>query len=472
MSSTATPTVAFLGLGAMGFAMSMHLLRQGVHVVGFDVWKPTLERFEAAAAAIPGAHAAVADSPADAVRDAQVVLMMVANHVHVDTALFAEGTGAVHALKSGAAVVVCSTIPPVWPARVRGRLDGEFGRGDVRLVDAPVSGGVVGSASGTLSVMASCKGRDGEVLEAGGLVRGVLELLSAGGKRLFVIPGGLGAGTSAKALNQVMCGTHIVGGAEVMALAAVCGINTKTFYEGMKMADSGVSTGVEGPAARRYGWTWMFENRGPRMLDASLPISSATSIIMKDVGIIKDEETRLGVELLQLNKVHAILSMCMEAGLASIDDALISQWYLGLETERKDLAMRLAESGAAIIDETEQQNITETLLLAHALVNFMSAYETVLFAQALDLLGETQRKMWFEIISGAAGGSRVFSEVIPKAFAKMPEWKVGFAEYARDVFGRRDLAEVEALVSRAKSDGVDSILVQTALDFTRAQMKL
>ena len=42
------PKVAFIGLGAMGFAMSTHLVKVGFPVTGYDVYKPTMERWEKA----------------------------------------------------------------------------------------------------------------------------------------------------------------------------------------------------------------------------------------------------------------------------------------------------------------------------------------------------------------------------------------------------------------------------------------
>ena len=42
-----THEIAFLGLGAMGFGMATHLVKQGYSVTGFDIWEPTTEKFKA-----------------------------------------------------------------------------------------------------------------------------------------------------------------------------------------------------------------------------------------------------------------------------------------------------------------------------------------------------------------------------------------------------------------------------------------
>lgn len=184
------------------------------------------------------------------------------------------------------------------------------------------------------------------------------------------------------------------------------------------------------------------------MLDTSLPISSAVSIINKDVGIIKDEEARLNINLPILNKTHALLAETMKS-MASLDDAWINQFYLGLDSSRKDLAVQQAASTYSI-SSADQESKTDALLLAHAVINFQSAYETFAFAEALELLGEKQRQMWFTIIAGAAGASRIFSEVIPEAFEAVKsgsKWQDGFKSYARRVFDGVFKGQLDGLVS-------------------------
>ena len=149
------PKIGFVGLGAMGFAMSTHLVRVGFPVVGYDIYTPTVERWQSACKEMPDSRATVASSPAEAVKSADVVLLMVANHHHVHSALFEEKVGAVYGLPKDCTVVINATIPPTQPAEVRRRLTEEFGRADVKLVDCPVSGGVARSTNGTLTMMLS-----------------------------------------------------------------------------------------------------------------------------------------------------------------------------------------------------------------------------------------------------------------------------------------------------------------------------
>ncbi|KAJ9651675.1 hypothetical protein H2198_009057 [Neophaeococcomyces mojaviensis] len=466
------PHIAFLGLGAMGFAMSTHLVRSGFRVTGFDIWQPTLDRWQQTCTEISKQSGSGAEpkfqattSCSEAVKSgANIVILMVATHYQANSALFE--SGAVNDLPKDIPVVIMATVPPMYPLEVRKRLTEEYNRPDIIVVDAPVSGGVARSQNGTLTVMASSD--DPANLEHS-LVKTCISALSSNGKTLFPIPGTLGAGTSAKALNQVQCGIHIVGASEIMTLAALAGLNTKTFFDTVQQPQSSSTDGLS-KEKFRYGWTWMLTNRAPRMIDPSLPIASAISIINKDVGIIVDEETRLKVELPLLNTANAQLKQCMDSGIAGWDDAYITKFYLDptLKDEtRMNTVISQASSSTSTVQDVEQ--VTETVLQAHALINLVSAYETVQFAGALDLMGEKQRDMWFRLIAGAAGGSTVFEEVVPVAFGEAT-WTDGFKKWTSSKLGSAwDLSKVEKLVEEVKRKNPEfkPVLVEGAIKFAK-----
>jgi 3-hydroxyisobutyrate dehydrogenase len=245
--------IAFLGLGAMGFGMATNLVKNNHPVTGFDVWGPTLERFRAAGGQ-------TATTPREVVKDAQFVVFMVATAAQIQSALFDPDSGAIHGLGRDVTLICCSTGPPEYVPRLRALLDGEYGRSDVRLVDAPVSGGTIRAADGTLTVLAS--GPD-EALRA---ARPVLAALA--GKNLYVVPGGLGAGTKVKMVHQVLAGIHIAMTAEAIGFAASLGLNTREVFEKV--------VGSEGAS-------WMFGNRVPHLLEGDETVYSALNIIVKDV---------------------------------------------------------------------------------------------------------------------------------------------------------------------------------------------
>ena len=245
--------IAFLGLGAMGFGMATNLVKTGHTVTGFDVWAPTLERFLATGGK-------TATTPREVVKGAQYVVFMVATAVQVQTALFDDEIGAIHGLSRNVTVILCSTGPPEYVPAIRALLDSKYGRQDVEVVDAPVSGGTIRAADGTLTILAS--GPESALTAA----RPVLD--SMAGRNLYIIPGGLGAGTKVKMVHQVLAGIHITMTAEAMSFAAALGLNTKDVFEAVKKSG---------------GESWMFRNRVPHMIENDKTVYSALNIIVKDV---------------------------------------------------------------------------------------------------------------------------------------------------------------------------------------------
>lgn len=136
--------IGFIGLGAMGHGMAAALLRAGYSVRGFDVYVPAIDRFLSSEG-----KAEKAESVAEAVRGAEIVFLMVQNATQVHSLLFGTN-GAAGYLSQGAIVVLNSTVPPSFVKELDARLGG-LGK-DISLIDAPVSGGVIRAANGTLTV--------------------------------------------------------------------------------------------------------------------------------------------------------------------------------------------------------------------------------------------------------------------------------------------------------------------------------
>ncbi|MEP3563336.1 MAG: NAD(P)-binding domain-containing protein, partial [Marinobacter sp.] len=138
--STELPKIAFLGIGLMGAPMTRNLLNAGYPMT---LWNRTESKCEPFAD-----EATIAESPADAVADADVVITMLENGQVVDDVLVAQG--AIAALKEGALLIDMSSVQPSV-ARGHAALAAERGAG---YLDAPVSGGTVGAAEARLSIMA------------------------------------------------------------------------------------------------------------------------------------------------------------------------------------------------------------------------------------------------------------------------------------------------------------------------------
>jgi ketose-bisphosphate aldolase len=293
----------------MGFGMATHLLRSNFSVFGYDVYEPTRVRFS-------DAGGVVGNSPAEVSKDVDVLIIMVANEVQAENALYGE-YGAVSVLPPGATIILSSTVSPAYVSQLERRLHN--GGKNLKLVDAPVSGGVQRASMGTLTIMAS--GTDDALKSVG-------NVLAALSEKLYVIKGGCGSGSGVKMVNQLLAGVHIASAAEAMAFAARLGLNTRLLFDFITISG---------------GTSWMFENRVPHMLNNDYTPYSALDIFVKDMGIVTRESSSLKVPLQLSTIVHQLYLSGSAAGFGRKDDAGVVKVYetlTGVRVEGKLESLR------------------------------------------------------------------------------------------------------------------------------------
>jgi 3-hydroxyisobutyrate dehydrogenase-like beta-hydroxyacid dehydrogenase len=93
MASSSTFNIAFAGLGAMGFGMASHLVKEGHNVTGFDVYEPSLAKFREAGGR-------TSSSPKEAAKGNEYFICMVANSQQAESVLFDLETGAVQGMNT------------------------------------------------------------------------------------------------------------------------------------------------------------------------------------------------------------------------------------------------------------------------------------------------------------------------------------------------------------------------------------
>ncbi len=285
--------IGFIGLGAMGAPMAALLLRAGHQVKGFDVRA-------AAVQALVGEGGQAATSAADAAQGAELLWLMVVNGEQAASVLF--DAGAASALPSGALVVAACTQAPASAKALAARLAAQ----GLKMLDAPVSGGVAGAKAAKLTVM--CSGADADVQTA----RPVFDALAG---RVFHVGQDAGQGSTAKMINQLLCGVHIAAAAEAMHLAERSGVALDTMHEIISVS---------------AGNSWMWGDRGPRMMSNDPPVTSAVDIFVKDLGIVlgQAKELKAGMPL-----SSAAMQMFLAAsglGHGAADDSQIIRAYRAL----------------------------------------------------------------------------------------------------------------------------------------------
>ena len=177
--------VGFIGLGLMGSRMSMNLLKAGFPLT---VWNRTREKMKP----LLEAGAEGANSPREVAERSDVVIDIVTDSPDVEKVLLGP-EGVIHGARPGLIVIDMSTISPIVTRRIAEKL-AEKG---VRMLDAPVSGGIIGAEKGTLSIMV---GGDYETFKE------CLPIFEAMGKTITYC-GGHGMGQMVKAVSGGAAGS-------------------------------------------------------------------------------------------------------------------------------------------------------------------------------------------------------------------------------------------------------------------------
>jgi 3-hydroxyisobutyrate dehydrogenase len=201
----------FVGLGNMGRRMAANLAAAGFALVVRDSDDGAQQRFVAGHGGEP------ATSPAS-FADVGVVVTMLPDSGAVREAILGWEGGIAAALKPGAVVLDMSSSDPVGTKALADQL----APAGIRVIDAPVSGGITRAEAGTLSLMVG-----GQDEDAFAQVRPVLETL---GQRIFRT-GPLGSGHAMKALNNFLGASAYTTAAEALAIGKEFGLDPRVMLD-------------------------------------------------------------------------------------------------------------------------------------------------------------------------------------------------------------------------------------------------
>jgi 3-hydroxyisobutyrate dehydrogenase len=219
--NTSFQKVAFIGLGKMGFPMAHRLLSAGFPVVGFDLSTHAAKEFTALGGKVES-------TVSTAILGADCVITVLPNGKIVQDALFNENNPLEGALE-GALLLEMSSSAPADTRILHGRLT----RG-MRLVDAPVSGGVKRAVEGTLAIMAGGDAADIDQAQP---------LFAAMASKVFRC-GPVGAGHAMKAINNFVSGAGMIAAIEAVQLGESFGLDPENMIEVLN-ASSGRNNATE-----------------------------------------------------------------------------------------------------------------------------------------------------------------------------------------------------------------------------------
>ena len=254
-------SLAFVGLGVMGFPMAGHLAAAGHKVT---VYNRTRAKAEAWTAAHPGSAAA---TPREAAEGADMVFACVGNDSDVRSVVY--GADGIFAGMAAGSVFVDHTTVSADLARelhARGKERG------IACIDAPVSGGQAGAENGVLTVM--CGGGS----EAFERARPAMACYG----RAVTHMGAPGNGQLTKMVNQIAIAGLLQGLSEALNMGVRAGLD-------MPLVLEVISSGAAG--------SWQMDNRGRTMVEGKFDFGFAVDWMRKDLAICLAEAERNGARL-------------------------------------------------------------------------------------------------------------------------------------------------------------------------------
>ena len=275
--------VGFIGLGHMGKHMAAAVLRAGYELTIHDI------RPEAAEDPLL-AGARWADTPRATAAASDVLITSLPGPEQVDAVVLGPD-GVLSGLRPGTFYIDMSTSTP---GEMRKIADAAAER-SVQTVDAPVAGGMRGARNATLTIMA---GGPEEAYQA------CLPVLRAMGDKIFLV-GGVGAGHTAKLVNNMMTIINGLTAMEAMVVGAKAGLDVERLLE---VVEAGTGSSFSLNVLRYVIFQGNFD-----------PAKFALSLAAKDLRIAVEYANELGVQMSVVPHAAEALAEAMQRGLGDRD---------------------------------------------------------------------------------------------------------------------------------------------------------
>src|SRR4030081_478296 len=289
-------TISYLGLGTMGSGMASNLLKAGYDLT---VWNRSAEKCETFARK----NARVAETPGDAVRDADLVMYSLSNDQAVEDVVFG-AKGILSGINEGRIAIDMSTVLPAMSLREQEA----YAKHGADFLDAPVFGSKRESADAKLWIMAA---GNKAIFEK---VKPVLEHL---GQTVHYF-GKNGNATAMKLVGNLIVALELEALSEGLVLAQKAGLDLNTVMEVVKVAD------FRSP---------LFVSNGQNILKRDFSTSFALKLMLKDAGLIE--------------KFGETLKSPIPA-LRVVEKNLMSAVALGFEKENASAVLKALEKKAGV----------------------------------------------------------------------------------------------------------------------------
>lgn len=274
--------VALLGIGTMGRGMAANLLKAGFPLTVYNRTRSKAEPLGAQGATIAG-------TPAEAVKNADVVISILADD-NASLAAWLGEDGALAAMPPGSTVIECGTLSPEWIAQ----LDRETKSRGIGLVEAPVTGSRPQAEAGQLTFLC---GADAATLDK---VRPVLEPMS----KAIVPLGPVGSGGQMKLINNFLCAVQVASFAEALTWIEHSNLDRAQALDVLK-------TGAPGSG--------IFNAMSERMTARTYEVNFLLRLMNKDIRYAQAAAAEHGVTLTTAATTEKLFDQAEQQGLGEKD---------------------------------------------------------------------------------------------------------------------------------------------------------
>ncbi|MCL1875599.1 MAG: 2-hydroxy-3-oxopropionate reductase [Synergistaceae bacterium] len=281
--------IGFIGLGIMGKPMASNLLKAGKSLVVYDIADAPMKEL-----AEIGAETAI--SPADVTAKADIIITMLPNSPHVREVVTGKD-GILDTVKNGQIVVDMSSIAPLVSRELCALLEAK----GAEMLDAPVSGGQEKAEKGTLAIMVGGKE------DVYSKVKDVLDLM---GKSNYVA--GIGAGQTAKLVNQTIVAINIAAVAEGMSLAKKSGVDPEKVFNAIRGGLAG---------------SQCMEDKAPRIFEARYNPGFRINLHIKDLGNVQETSHALHLSMPLVAQVMEMMQNLAAEGHETLDHGALGLFY-------------------------------------------------------------------------------------------------------------------------------------------------
>ena len=253
-----TCKVAFIGLGVMGYPMAGYISKGGHKVTVFNRTKSKAEKW------VSEYKGNIAETPAEAAKDAEYVFTCVGNDNDLKEVTFGE-QGAFKTIQKGSVYIDNTTAS----ATIAREIYDHAKKNGFGSLDAPVSGGQAGAENGALTVMIGGDQTDFDKAK---------DKIDCYSKKMKLL-GKAGSGQLAKMVNQICIAGLVQGLSEGINFGMKAGLNMEDVIEV-------ISKGA--------AQSWQMENRYKTMIDDKFDFGFAVDWMRKDLKIAMEEAKNNG----------------------------------------------------------------------------------------------------------------------------------------------------------------------------------